>query len=113
MVATYIHVLYDFLVYPDTSASFFLCKGKCSQSALQNTSRLILPARLKYMNLVVLVDCQQNQLNISAVFCVYCSISYNWYNWLCDFCIATGLSLTIYPVLCNRIHLLLRFTNGL
>lgn len=27
-MTTYIHVLYDFLVYPDISAGFFLVQGK-------------------------------------------------------------------------------------
>lgn len=37
MMATSIRVLYDFLVYADISAVFFLCKGKCSISLLCKT----------------------------------------------------------------------------
>lgn len=77
MMATSIRVLYDFLVYADISAVFLVQGKMLYQSALQNTSRLILPSRLKFMNLVALVDCQQNQLNVSAVFCAYCSINYS------------------------------------
>lgn len=77
-MATYVCLLYVLLEYPDISAVFFLCKGKhYYQSALQNTSRLILPARLNFMNLVALVDCQQNQLNVSTFFCAYCPINYD------------------------------------
>lgn len=79
-MSTYVYLFYVLLECPDIPAGllfFFPVQRKTLyQSALQNTSRLVLPARLKFMNLVALSDCQQNQLIVSTFFSAYCFINY-------------------------------------